>query len=146
MWPGEQPYSAAVPVLCTGASTTACHSSAASTRYSNCVLWPQPMSSREIRCLSQEMQVLFNKFHDRVRRDLQLQRRGVTILLSCTHRTESESKKLGEPGKSKICRDPSEAFEIINLEHGRVCFMDAAVIEHAKEVGLGYDGRSFSKH
>jgi peptidoglycan L-alanyl-D-glutamate endopeptidase CwlK len=60
------------------------------------------MSSREIRDLSPEMQVLYNRFLDRVRRDPWFQRASVTILLTftCTYRSESEQSRLYAQGRS----------------------------------------------
>ena len=91
------------------------------------------MSSREIKHLSHDMQVLFNKFHDKVRRDTELQRLDVAILLTCTHR--------GGRGKDKINRMPSEAFEIVVLHDGRVTpFIPPEIVNHASQAGLKYDG------
>lgn len=95
------------------------------------------MSSREIRDLSQEMQVLWNKLHDRVRRDVECQKRGLSILLTCTHRSEEECDKLGLRGKQKIARKPSEAFEFLAFCHGRLfAACPQQIIEHARALGL----------
>lgn len=94
------------------------------------------MTSRELKALTQGLQVQFNKFHDRVRRDLELQKLKITILLTCTHR-EGRSKH-------KIERTPSEAFEIIVLMDGRPIGGDIRVTRHATDAGLKYDGESFS--
>lgn len=96
------------------------------------------MSSREVRDLVPELQVLWNKLHDRVRRDVECQRRGITVLLICTHRDGR--------GKDKIERTPSEAFELIVLRDGRLIDLGTEIIKFANEVGLKYDGTSFSKH
>lgn len=95
------------------------------------------MTSREVRDLAPEIQVLWNKFHDRVRRDITLQRMDISILLSCTKR-EGKHKDL-------IYRTPSEAFEIVMLRDGRPETMLVNIIEHAASVGLKYNGHSFTK-
>lgn len=88
------------------------------------------MASREISSLSKPMQVLYNKFFDKVRRDTDLQRQGVTVLLICTYRKE-------ERGHTLINRTPSEAFEVIALRHGRVePILPEEVANHAESVGL----------
>lgn len=95
------------------------------------------MTSRELKALTQGLQVQFNKFHDRVRRDLELQKHKVTILLTCTHRDGRS--------KHKIERVPSEAFEIIMLIDGRPSGrISQELIDYAEAVGLKYDGESFS--
>lgn len=93
------------------------------------------MTSREIKDLSPKLQVLWNKLNDKVRRDIELRKRDISILLTCTQRGD---------GKAKISRTPSEAFEIITLLHGRVTELIPAIVQHAEEVGLKYDGTSFS--
>jgi hypothetical protein len=82
-----------------------------------------------------------------MRRDISLRKHGISILLTCTYRDERESAQLGVRGKTKISRLPSEAFEVVVLKHGRIYFMDKAIEDHAKAVGLVYedDGRTFSK-
>lgn len=98
------------------------------------------MASREIRDLSQEMQVLYNRFFDRCRRDTELLKEGITVLLTCTHR---EGR-----GKDRINRVPSEAFEIITLRDGVVepVLNSAKVFAHAETVGLRYvDNNRFEK-
>ena len=95
------------------------------------------MTSRELKVLTLGLLVQYNKFHDRVRRDLELQKHKVSILLTCTQRDGRS--------KSKIERTPSEAFEIIELHDGRPSLvLSDAVVKHALSVGLKYDGESFS--
>jgi peptidoglycan L-alanyl-D-glutamate endopeptidase CwlK len=97
------------------------------------------MASREIRDLSPAMQVLYNRFNDRCRRDQDLARAGVTVLLICTYRSDEEQEELyaqgrtkpgaivtrAKPGKSKHnARLPTgepaaEAFDVVPLRHGR---------------------------
>lgn len=97
------------------------------------------MASREIRHLSAAMQVLYNKFSDRCRRDVELLKLGVTVLLICTYRSNEEQEKLyakgrTEPGaivtRAKLGKskhnavdshgDPAaEAFDVVPLLHGK---------------------------
>ncbi len=58
------------------------------------------MASREIRDLSPAMQVLYNKFNDRCRRDIELLKQGVAVLLICTYRSSEEQDKLYEQGRT----------------------------------------------
>ena len=92
------------------------------------------MASREIKDLSLATQILYNRFYDRCRRDVELLREDIAILLTCTHREDRS--------KSKISRTPSEAFEIVMLKDGRVMpDIDTKVITHAEAVGLKYSDR-----
>lgn len=59
------------------------------------------MASREIRHLSQDMQVLYNKFNDRCRRDTWFLKNGITILLICTYRSNEEQDALYAQGRTK---------------------------------------------
>lgn len=97
------------------------------------------MASREIRDLHPHLQVLYNKFHDRCRRDTWLLRAGVTILLTCTYRSGDEQNRLYAQGRSSPGRivtnakagqsrhnattpqgnPASEAFDIVPLRHGK---------------------------
>lgn len=97
------------------------------------------MSSREIRDLSPAMQVLFNRFADRVRRDQDLVRQGVTMMITCTYRSNDEQAKLyaqgrttpgaivtnAKPGKSKHNSatpqgaPAAQAVDILPLLHGK---------------------------
>lgn len=58
------------------------------------------MASREIRHLSPAMQVYYNKFADKCRRDTELLAAGVTVLLICTHRSNEEQDKLYAQGRT----------------------------------------------
>jgi peptidoglycan L-alanyl-D-glutamate endopeptidase CwlK len=98
------------------------------------------MASREIRHLSPAMQVMFNKMHDRVRRDPWFQRAGVSMLLICTHRSNEEQAELFAQGRTKPGRivtrakpgksahnaetpqgEPAaEAFDVAMLRNGKI--------------------------
>lgn len=98
------------------------------------------MASREIKDLSPEMQVLYNKFNDRCRRDTWLLKNGISILLICTYRSNEEQAKLyaqgrtapgpivtrAKAGQSKHnCTTASgapaaEAFDVVPLRAGKM--------------------------
>lgn len=59
------------------------------------------MASREIKHLHPDVQVLHNKWYDRCRRDVELLKRGVTVLVTCTYRDEEEQARLYEQGRTK---------------------------------------------
>jgi peptidoglycan L-alanyl-D-glutamate endopeptidase CwlK len=102
------------------------------------------MASREIRHLSDVMQVLYNKFNDRCRRDVELLKIGVTVLLICTHRDNEEQATLyakgrtapgkivtnAKPGQSKHNATlpdgtpAAEAFDVVPLIHGKPVWAD----------------------
>lgn len=102
------------------------------------------MASREIRHLSPTMQVLYNKFNDRCRRDVELLKMGVSVLLICTYRDNDEQAKLyaqgrttpgrivtnAKPGKSwhnavdQTGQPAAEAFDIVPLMHGKPVWAD----------------------
>jgi hypothetical protein len=98
------------------------------------------MTSREVRELSPKMQVLWNKFNDQVRRHTGIQKLKWQLLLTCTHRDGRS--------KHKIERTPSEAFECLLLIDGRPDFRPMkdnwALMDFASNIGLKYDGESFS--
>jgi peptidoglycan L-alanyl-D-glutamate endopeptidase CwlK len=97
------------------------------------------VSSRDIRDLSPKMQVLYNKFHDRCRRDPWMLKEGVTVLLTCTYRSNDEQAQLyaqgrtapgrivtnAKPGRSKHNivdaqgNPAAEAFDVVPLRHGK---------------------------
>lgn len=97
------------------------------------------MASREIKHLSQTMQVLYNKFHDRCRRDPWMLKNGISILLTCTYRSPEEQDKLYAQGRSTLGRivtnaragkshhntrlpdgtPAARAFDIVPLRHGK---------------------------
>jgi peptidoglycan L-alanyl-D-glutamate endopeptidase CwlK len=98
------------------------------------------MPSREIRDLSPKMQVLHNKFMDRCRRDTWFLKNGITVLVTCTYRSNEEQAKLyakgrtapgaivtrAKPGKSKHNvtlpngTPAAEAFDIVPLRYGKL--------------------------
>ena len=101
------------------------------------------MASREIRDLSAATQIIWNRFHDRVRRDTTLLKYGWSILLVCTHRPADEQEKLRLSPKAKICnRDTagqpdSRGFEIVVLQYGMpVSSAVPEIANHATAVGL----------
>ncbi len=97
------------------------------------------MASREIKHLSADMQIMYNKFFDRCRRDPWFLKNGITILLTCTHRSNDEQAKLyaqgrttpgrivtnAKPGKSKHNATLPDgtpaalAFDVVPLRHGK---------------------------
>lgn len=97
------------------------------------------MASREIRHLSQDMQVLYNKFNDRCRRDTWFLKEGITVLLICTYRSNEEQDALFAQGRTKPGRivtnakagkskhntalpngtPAAEAFDVVPLRHGK---------------------------
>lgn len=115
------------------------------------------MASREIRDLSPAMQVLYNKFFDRCRRDIELQKLGVSVLLTCTYRSDDEQDRLyaqgrttpgaivtrAKGGQSKHnVRTPqgnpsAEAFDVVPLLHGKPIWStkdDPATPEHEDQI------------
>lgn len=101
------------------------------------------MSSREIRDLSPGMQVKYNKFHDLCRRDLQLIKHGISVILTCTNRTKDEQNKLAGLGlgdRSCPCIHNGSAFDIALLRYGKVVPSEGEfwtlVAAHASSVGL----------
>jgi len=97
------------------------------------------MASREIRHLSVEMQKKFNQFHNRCRRDTELLKLGVSVLLICTHRSGEEQDRLYAQGRTAPGRivtnaraghskhnvvdaqgnPAAEAFDVVPLLHGK---------------------------
>lgn len=97
------------------------------------------MASREIRDLSPAMQVLYNRFNDRCRRDIELLKLGVSVLLTCTYRSDEEQDRLyaqgrtlpgaivtkAKGGQSKHNtqtpqgKPAAEAFDVVPLLHGK---------------------------
>jgi peptidoglycan L-alanyl-D-glutamate endopeptidase CwlK len=90
------------------------------------------------------MQVLFNRFFDRCRRDLDLLKIGVTVLLTCTWRSHEEQDKLYAQGRTTPGRivtraraghskhntvdergaPAAEAFDVVPLLHGKPVWDD----------------------
>lgn len=122
------------------------------------------MASRNIADLSPAMQVLYNKFNDRCRRDINLLKEGVSVLLTCTYRSAEEQDRLyaqgrtapgrivtnAKGGKSKHNavnaqgRPAAEAFDVVPLVHGKCEWDDPTLWEiigaHGKAVGLKWYG------
>lgn len=122
------------------------------------------MSSREIRDLSPEMQVLYNKFADRCRRDTNLLKDGVSVLLTCTYRSNEEQTKLYEQGRTQPGHivtnakagkskhnvtvngvPAAEAFDVVPLRNGKPVWDSAdpawqVIGAHGKAVGLKWYG------
>lgn len=102
------------------------------------------MASRNIGDLSPTMQVLYNRFNDRCRRDTDLLKDGVAVLLTCTYRSDDEQTALyaqgrtapgrivtrAKPGKSKHNavdvhgKPAAEAFDIVPLVNGKPLWTD----------------------
>lgn len=98
------------------------------------------MASREIRHLSPDMQILFNRFYDRVRRDTWMLKNGISLILTCTYRSNQEQALLyaqgrttpghvvtnAKAGKSKhnittASGAPyAEAFDIVPTRNGKI--------------------------
>lgn len=97
------------------------------------------MASREIRDLTPEAQVLWNKFHDRCRRDTRLLRHGVVVLLTCTSRDRSERDA---SGGAPLVQNGS--FEFYVLRYGRIMLVSDDSIEivrqHLRDIGIWSTG------
>lgn len=101
------------------------------------------MASREVKDLSAATQVMWNKFHDRVRRDTTLLKYGWSIMLSCTHRPVDEQEMLHLSRKASIClrdsagKPDSRGFEIVIMQYGMpVQHSVPEIAQHAANVGL----------
>lgn len=106
------------------------------------------MASREIRDLAPSTQILYNRFFDLCRRDVDLLKHGIQVLLICTKRTKEEEAKLYGLGitasKSCGCRhagqNGSTAFDVAVLRYGRIVDSGGAywdqICTHADSVGL----------
>ena len=114
------------------------------------------------------MQVLYNKFNDRCRRDVALTRIGIRVILICTYRSDEVQAALyaqgrttpgaivtrAKPGKSKHnCVDAkgapaAEAFDVVPLRYGKPIWGTAGndlevwqrVGQHGIDVGLKWYG------
>lgn len=106
------------------------------------------MASREIRHLSPEMQVLYNKFHDKVRRDTWLLKNGISWLLTCTYRSSEEQTQLYAQGRTKpgpivTNAKPGESDHNITTASGVPAAeaFDGVPLRHGKPIwGLTGDG------
>lgn len=106
------------------------------------------MSSREVRDLHPEVQVKWNRFHDKVRRDTSLQKAGVSVLLTCTHRPHAEQVLVHNMGHgprtygiSAVGSDgkpASRVFEATALVYGVIMGWPDLVLAHAEASGLKY--------
>lgn len=131
------------------------------------------MASREIKHLSPQMQILYNRFHDRCRRDTELTSKGISVLLTCTWRSAEEQDRLYAKGRTApgaIVTNAkggysahnailpngtpaARAFDIVPLRHGKPVWgttgEDLAVWnrigEHGTAVGLTWYGSPTSK-
>lgn len=102
------------------------------------------MASRNIGDLSPAMQVLYNRFNDRCRRDVELLKLGVSVLLICTYRSNDEQDALYAQGRTKPgvvvtrakggqskhnCttsqgKPAAEAFDVAPVLHGKPMWID----------------------
>lgn len=126
------------------------------------------MSSRDIKDLRPDVQVLYNKFYDRCRRDVWLLKNGISILLTCTFRPGEEQDRLYAQGRTAPGRivtnakagqskhnattasgaPAAEAFDIVPLRHGKPIWGTDGedlevwqhIGEHGKAVGLKWAG------
>jgi peptidoglycan L-alanyl-D-glutamate endopeptidase CwlK len=71
------------------------------------------MASREIKHLSPALQILYNRFNDRCRRDEWMVRNGITVLLICTYRSSEEQDRLYAQGRTAPGR------RVTNLRGGK---------------------------
>jgi len=97
--------------------------------------------SREVRDLTPEVQVKWNKLHDRCRRDLRLKKRGISIILTCTKREQAQQEELG--GKWSDAITKGRGFEFYILRHGRVVSDPETleiIYEHTADLGLTVTG------
>ena len=122
--------------------------------------------SRNIGDLSPVMQALCQKHLDRCRRDLELKKRGVEVILTCTFRSAEEQARLyaqgrdpGVPGPIVTNARPgqsahnaaddrgtpkAEAYDVAILKDGKLAWNDSAVWEligaHGVAAGLKWYG------
>lgn len=102
------------------------------------------MASRNIADLSPAMQVLYNRFADRCRRDVELLKLGVAVLLICTYRSKEEQDRTYAQGRTlpgKVVtnakggqsahnaetpqgKPAAEAFDVVPLLHGKPMWAD----------------------
>jgi hypothetical protein len=105
------------------------------------------MASREVRDLSPAMQVKWNKFHDLCRRDKELLKHGIQIMLVCTKRSEEERNKLEALNDVKYDPLDGNVFIIIMLQYGALAYGHGElwdkIVQHAKNVGLKWRREGF---
>jgi peptidoglycan L-alanyl-D-glutamate endopeptidase CwlK len=97
------------------------------------------MASRDIKDLAPALQVLYNKFLDKCRRDTWLLKNGISLILTCTFRSPEEQNRLYAQGRTTPGRivtnakagqsrhntttasgaPAAEAFDIVPLRHGK---------------------------
>lgn len=103
------------------------------------------MASRAIGDLSAPMQLLCQRHLDRCRRDLELKKAGVDVLLICTYRSNEEQARIyaqgrttpgrivtrAKPGQSKhnwtlpgTSTPAAEAYDVVPLLHGKPVWAD----------------------
>ncbi len=102
------------------------------------------MASRSIGDLSPAMQVLCNRHLDRCRRDLELKKRGVEVILTCTYRDDEEQNRLYAQGRTTPGRivtnakagqsahnhktaqgkPAADAYDVLVLLHGKPVWVD----------------------
>lgn len=101
------------------------------------------MTSREIKDLTPAMQVLWNKFHDRCRRDESLRRQGLVPIIMCTKLDKDEVNRRNG-GKTRLLT--GEAFTIFLTQWGVPTYDDEnwrEVIKNAEAVGLKHEKGEF---
>jgi hypothetical protein len=97
--------------------------------------------SREIRDLTLGTQVKWNKLFDRCRRDIRLLKQGISIILTCSHRTKEDQEKLGGKWSDPIVN--GKGFEFYILRYGRVCSSEEVleiIYEHTRDLGISVTG------
>lgn len=103
----------------------------------------KPEFSREPADLSESVRIKYDKLVNLCRRDLELVKHGVTIILTCTYRSENAQNKLAGLGlgdRSCPCIHNGSAFDIALLRYGKVVPSEGEfwglVCVHAANVGL----------
>lgn len=108
------------------------------------------MSSRSIGDLSARMQILCQRHLDRCRRDTELLRRGIEVVVICTYRDNAEQARLyaqgrdpGVPGKIVTNAKPGQSAHNKTNPQGKPAAeaYDVMVLRHGKPVwGMSGDG------
>lgn len=101
------------------------------------------MASRELRDLNDSTRVKHDKFMDKCRRDLELLKHGISVILTCTNRSKDEQNKLAGLGlgdRSCPCMHNGSAFDVAVLRYGKVIPCEGefwnTIVKHAETVGL----------